>query len=334
MCGDVSIEEKACPRYTVGQGQAYETVQAALSDAAASGAAGAVIHILPGVYKEKLEIRQDGITLEGENPETTVITFDDFAFDSMPDGEKRGTFRSYTLLVNASHVALRNLSIENSAGFQPGNGQCIALYAEGDDILCTNCRLLSGQDTLFTGPLPPKEIQKNGFIGPTQFAPRINGHHFYDRCFICGTVDFIFGSATAYFRDCTIQSIAPGYATAASTPEGQPYGYVFERCRFEGEVPDGSVYLGRPWRDYAKTVILHSWLGPHISPDGWHDWNKELARKEAFYAEYGNEGPGASGERASWTHTLTEDEIAIYDPALMGFPAGGACAAHLAGGER
>ena len=329
MRGDGVREETVCMRYTVGQGQEYETIQAAVSAAAASGAAGAVIHILPGVYKEKLEIRQDGITLEGENPETTVITFDDFAHDLMPDGEKRGTFRSYTLLVNASHIVLRNLTIENSAGYQPGNGQCIALYAEGDDILCTNCRLLSGQDTLFTGPLPPKEIQKNGFVGPTQFAERVNGHHIYDHCFICGTVDFIFGSATAYFKDCTIQSIAPGYATAASTPEGQPYGYVFEHCRFEGEVPDGSVYLGRPWRDYAKTVILHSWLGSHISPDGW-----QLARKETFYAEYGNEGPGSSGDRAPWTHMLTEEEIGIYDPALMGFPAGGVCTAYLAEMQR
>ena len=63
-----------------------------------------------------------------------------------------------------------------------------------------------------------------------------------------------------------------GYVTAPSTYEGQKYGYVFDHCRFTGDCPDGSAYLGRPWRKYAKCVIMHSEIGAHIRKEGWHDW--------------------------------------------------------------
>ncbi|MBP3577769.1 MAG: pectin methylesterase, partial [Lachnospiraceae bacterium] len=47
--------------------------------------------------------------------------------------------------------------------------------------------------------------------------------------------------------------------------------------------------------------------------EGWHDWNKEEAREQSFYAEYENYGPGASPEtRVSWSHQLTAEEAALY----------------------
>ena len=103
-----------------------------------------------------------------------------------------------------------------------------------------------------------------------------------------------------------------GYVTAGSSPEGQEYGYVFSNCHFTGDAPEGSIYLGRPWRDYAKVVILDSILEAHIKPEGWHDWDKERAHETAFFAEYGNTGPGAAGKRAEWCHSLTKEEASAY----------------------
>jgi pectinesterase len=233
----------------------------------------------------------------------------------MPDGKKRGTFRSYSVFIDAHDVTLRNLTVENASGASVTHGQAIALYADGDRIFVDSCRLLGHQDTLFTGPLPPKELQPDGFIGPKQFAPRINGRQYYKNCYICGDVDFIFGSATAFFEGCTIESLQrissssadtspknpiQGYVTAASTPKGQEYGYVFSHCRLiSRDCPAASVYLGRPWRDYARTVFLHCALGEHIHPAGFHDWNKENARANVLYAEYENYPAPESGENAS-----------------------------------
>ncbi len=182
----------------------YTSIQEAVNHAKS----GDTIFIKEGIYKERVEIKLPDITLRGcntdfkqyikeETPENrfadpegnllpnrylpsdkTIITQGLYGMMPSEDVGKLGTFRSYTMLIDAENVSLNNLTIENSAGAGPDIGQAIALYAEGEGISCSNIRLLGWQDTLFTGPLPPKEIEKNGFIGPKQFSPRINGRQY------------------------------------------------------------------------------------------------------------------------------------------------------------
>lgn len=320
--------EDAVRRITVAQDGSgdYTTVKEAAASVSADNRQPVTIFIRKGVYKERLEITAPFLTLEGEDAEETVITYDRYAKMEMEDGMKRGTFRSYSVFVNTHDFTARNLTFENSSGLGTQVGQALALYVDGDRIVFDGCRLLGHQDTLFTGPLPPKEIEKNGFIGPKQYAPRINGRHYYKNCFICGEVDFIFGSATCYFEDCELFSKnvgkeVNGYVTAASTPEGQEYGYVFHHCRFTSDCPKESVYLGRPWRNFAKTVILNSEIGPHICREGWHDWGKTDAQKTVFFAEYGNYGEGAAlAGRPDWVVRLKEEELEHFrrDAVLAG----------------
>lgn len=280
----------------------YATISSALGSISANNAVPITIAIAPGVYHEKVTIDKPFVTLLGTGARNTdtIIEYDDYAYFIMEDGKKRGTFRSYTMFLDAHDITLKNLTIANSSGDSATHGQAIALYADGDRLTIDSCRLLGHQDTLFTGPLPPKEYEPDGFIGPKQFARRINGRQYYKNCYICGDIDFIFGSATAYFESCTIESLRrsnpqavsdttqiEGYVTAASTPNGQEYGYVFSKCRFlSNDCPTASVYLGRPWRDYAKTVLLNCKLGAHLHPAGFHDWNKEQARGTVLFAEY------------------------------------------------
>lgn len=276
------------------------------------------IHMAAGIYKEKLDLERDNVTLIGEDPITTLITFDDYALFMMPDNIKRGTFRSYSIFIHGNHFTAKNLTFANTAGFGAKVGQAVAVYADGDCMTFENCRFLGRQDTLFTAPLPPSVIEWGGFRGPRENAPRDNGTHHYKNCYIEGDVDFIFGGAAAYFEECEIHSLArgndpEGYITAASTPEDRPFGYVFDKCRFTSDCPPETVYLGRPWRNFAKTVIMNSELGAHIKKEGWHDWNKEEARNLTYYAEYNNFGPGASPEtRVSWSHQLTDEEAKKY----------------------
>lgn len=276
------------------------------------------IYIRNGVYKERLEITIPDITLVGEDPNKTIITNDYYAEMIMEDGTKRGTFRTYTCLVFTHNFTARNITFENSAGSGPEIGQALAMYCEGDMNKFYNCRFLGHQDTLFTGPLPPTVKIPGGFVGPTEFAPRDNGRQYYKDCYICGDVDFIFGSATAYFKNCTICALdrgmdVNGYITAPSTPEGQPYGYVFDQCTITGNCPDRTVYLGRPWRSYAKSVFLNCRIDGIIFDEGFHDWNKPDSHEGSFFAEYNCTGAGAdTGRRASFAHVLTDEEAAQY----------------------
>lgn len=282
----------------------------------------AVLRLAPGVYREKLVLSRANTTLEGAGADSTRIVWGDGAFEPLPDGQKRGTFRTATLRVDAKNVVLRGLTVQNDAAPRERVGQAIALYADGDGFLCEDCALTGAQDTLFTAPLPPKEIVKDGFAGPKQYAPREPQRQTYRRCRITGDVDFIFGGAAAWFEDCDIVSIdgsknptAPfeGYATAASTPQGQRFGYVFSRCRFLSDgCPRASAYLGRPWRDYAKTVLLGCEIGAHISPDLFHDWNKPHAREACLYALHGCYGSGMSETPAGFVRLLTDEEAAPY----------------------
>lgn len=276
------------------------------------------IFIKKGIYKERIEIRKNNITLIGEDTDETIITEGFYARMIMPDGSKRGTFRSYTFLVYADNFSASNITFENSAGFGDNVGQAIAVYAEGDNITFNHCKILGHQDTLFTGPLPLKEKQPGGFTGPTIDGERKLVHQLYEDCFICGEIDFIFGSATAYFKNCTLFALnrnepINSYYTAPSTYEGQAFGYVFDNCTFTGNCPPKSVALSRPWRIHAKVVLLNCEYSDQIIDEGFTDWNKPESHETVYYAEYNGHGDGYKPEkRAAYVHQLDEAQAARY----------------------
>ena len=250
-----------------------------------------VIYVKNGVYKEKLIIPSwlTNIEICGESADKTIITFDDHANIRLTETNKpMGTFRTYTVKVEGSDITFKNITIENNAAKL---GQAVAMHTEGDRLVFIGCRFLGNQDTIYTG------------VGNTRV--------YFKDCYIEGTTDFIFGPSTAWFEGCTIHSKANSYVTAASTPQGVPYGYVFNHCRLTAAPGVTKVYLGRPWRPYAYTLFMNCELGSHIVPVGWHNWNNTDNEKTARYLEYNNTGDGAkTSERAPWSKQLTKKEAA------------------------
>jgi len=193
--------------------------------------------------------------------------------------------------IDGDGMIWEDVTLANTAG---PVGQALALRADGDRLIFRRCRFLGWQDTLLLN----------------------RGRHYFEDCYIEGHVDFIFGAATAFFSRCHIHCLRDGYITAASTPEGTAHGFVFAdgRVTTGPEVVKG-VYLGRPWRDFAKTVFIRTELAGNIRAEGWHNWNKPGAEKTTFYAEFANTGPGASpATRAPWAHTLTAIDAAALTP--------------------
>lgn len=265
----------------------YRNVQEAIEGVRAFMDYTVTIYVKKGVYKEKVVVPSwiKNVEIVGEDAENTVITYDDHA-----NINKMGTFRTYTLKVEASNVTFKNLTIENNA---PRMGQAVALHTEGDRLKFINCRFLGNQDTIYTGAEGTRLLFLN--------------------CYIEGTTDFIFGPSTALFDHCTICSKSDSYVTAASTPQNIKYGYVFKNCKLTALPGVTKVYLGRPWRPYAATVFMNCELGKHILPVGWHNWSKTDNEKTARYSEYMNTGEGTSTkERAAWSKQLTKKEAAEY----------------------
>lgn len=252
-----------------------------------------VIFIKKGTYKEKLIIPQwlQNIELCGEDRDETIITYDDHANieiilgTAAPRKQAMGTFRTYTLKIEANDITLKNLTIENNSARL---GQAVALHTEGDRLIFINCRFIGHQDTVYTG-MPYTRL-------------------FFKDCYICGTTDFIFGPSTAWFECCTIESLVNSYVTAASTPADAAYGYIFNNCRLIAKTGVDKVYLGRPWRDYGYTLFMHCTLPKEIRPEGWHHWQKER-EQTARYLEFENTGDGAdTSKRAAWSRQLTKKE--------------------------
>ncbi len=251
------------------------------------------IFVKKGIYKEKLILASSktNVLLIGEDAAQTILTYDDYAAKNNPFGEPIGTTGSSSFFVFADDFTAQHLTFENSSG---PVGQAVAVRIDGDRVKFMNCRFLGFQDTLY--PHGEKSRQ------------------YYKDCYIEGTVDYIFGWSTAVFEDCTIFIKKNGlYITAASTLEGNPYGFVFINCSITGDASDGSVYLGRPWRPFAKTVFVNCFMDRLITPAGWHNWNKSDAEKTTFYAEYKSSGLGAQpSHRVGWSHQLQDSEVTAY----------------------
>ena len=265
----------------------FETIQNAIDATKAFPDKRITIYIKNGFYREKVRIPSwnTSLSLIGEDVEKTIISFDDY-FDKINRG-RNSTFFTYTLLVEADDFYAENLTIENSAG---PVGQAVALHVEGNRCAFKNCRILGNQDTLYSTGEKSSQLFTN--------------------CRIEGTTDFIFGSSTAVFSQCTIVSKKDSYITAASTNEGKEFGFVFIDCDLKAADGVNKVYLGRPWRPYAKTVFMECNLGAHIAPEGWKEWSNAENKSTTFYAEYKNTGAGANvSKRVSWSHQLADKEV-------------------------
>ncbi len=283
----------------------YMTVQEAI-DACPDYSHAEITDILirKGVYHEEVIIPHTKFRLHivGEDAENTVISYDKYAEQIWTGRDfKVGTSGSATIYIHASYITFENLTFENTAGEGKEIGQAVAVFTDGDFLFFKGCRFIANQDTLYTYG----RFGKNGGI---------KRNYFLD-CYIEGTTDFIFGPSIAYFENCLIHSKKNSYVTAASTLEGQKYGYVFKNCKLTAAPGIDKCYLGRPWGAYARTVFIDCELGPHIVAEGWHDWEKPGkpdTKKNSYYAEYGSTGPGARGPRVKWAHTLKPRQLSEY----------------------
>ncbi|MDF1550777.1 MAG: pectinesterase family protein, partial [Bacteroidales bacterium] len=265
-------------------------IQEAINHAKAFPYERITIFIKNGLYKEKIKIHEwnTNLSLIGESKEKTIISYDDY-FGKMNMG-RNSTFYTPTLFVEGDNFIARNLTIENTSGEV---GQAVALSVFADKVLIENCNLLGNQDTLY--------------------ASGDSARQYYKNCYIEGTTDFIFGRATALFENCVIHSKKDSYITAASTPGGEDFGFVFLNCKLTANENATQVYLGRPWRIFAKTVFINCEMGKHIRSEGWHNWSKPEAEKTAFYAEYNCSGEGSkTDKRVAWSHQLKKSEARKY----------------------
>jgi pectinesterase len=287
FCSNLKAQDKFSMTVSQDGKGDFTTIQKAIDACKAFPDTRVTIFVKNGIYQEKVVVPACNtlLSIVGEDAEKTILTYDDH-FTKIGRG-RNSTFYTYTLFVQANDFKLENITVENGAG---PVGQAVALHVEGDRCVFTNCRILGNQDTLYLAG----KFSRQFFFG----------------CYINGTTDFIFGEATALFEKCHIHCKSDSYITAASTPQGKPFGFVFDHCKITANEQAKKVYLGRPWRNFAKVAFLNCDMGAFVLPEGWHNWSKPDSEKLTFFAEYGNTGAGSmAGKRVVWSHQLTREEV-------------------------
>ncbi|KAJ8750834.1 hypothetical protein K2173_016015 [Erythroxylum novogranatense] len=270
----------------------YKTIGEAIQAAPNFSVHRYTIFIKGGLYREILLVgpEKSNITFVGEGRELTVIS-----------GSKVGFVGdTATLGVDGFGFFATNLTIENTG--DPRQGPGVALRSNSPQAAYYRCSIKGHQDTVF--------IQ----LGP----------QFYRNCWIHGTIDFIFGNGPAVFQGCHILArealFGQANALTANGRESQddPSGFSFHLCNISGDVAlKGSkiptrTYLGRPWRAYARTVFIESYMSNVIMPAGWLRWNKSF-EATLFYGEFRNKGQGARvNNRVKWpgVHAVLDAEVA------------------------
>jgi len=294
----------------------YTTVQAAIN-AATPGTAAAPfkIFIKNGRYFEKDTVHSGKVHLMliGESVGGVTIAFGASATQFIPGSTTvtYGTAGSATFTVNAENFTAMNITFENTSGKLGDGPQALAINVNKDRAAFKNCRFISGQDTVYAGTPGARQ--------------------YFVRCYIDGNTDFIFGNAVAVFDTCVVygrdrvDGSAGGVITAANTPNGQTYGYVFRGCRIPKGRITTSYSLGRPWQNDAgttanpahnKTVFINTKMGGGIIPAGWQVWDAGTNTSVITYAEYNSThfsgAPVDVSARLSWTQQLSAAQAAAY----------------------
>ncbi|CAK8563921.1 unnamed protein product [Lathyrus sativus] len=263
----------------------FKTISEALAAIPAIYPGRYVIYVKEGVYDETVTItkKMQNVTMYGDGSQKSIITGN----KNFRDGVR--TFLTASFVVLGDGFLGLAMGFRNTAG--PDGHQAVAARVQADRAVFANCRFEGYQDTLYTQ----------------------THRQFYRSCIVAGTIDFIFGDAAVIFQNCIMVVRKPldnqsNMVTAQGRMDKQQAtGTVLQKCTIKADdklVPvtkSIKSYLGRPWKEFSRTIVMETEIGEFIHPEGWTEWNGNFALDTLYYAEFNNTGPGASTSgRIKW----------------------------------
>ncbi|CAI9766613.1 unnamed protein product [Fraxinus pennsylvanica] len=270
----------------------YKTISGAIQAATGSRF---IIYVKSGIYNEKINSNKYGIMLIGDGKYSTIIT----ASSSVAGGSM--LLDSATFKITGNGFIARDIGFQNTAG--PQGAQAVALAIASDLSVLYRCSISGYQDSLYAVSL----------------------RQFYRECDIYGTIDFIFGNAAAVIQSSNLilrQPVVGAYNVILAngrTDPGQTTGFSIQNCKITVSSDFSPVkhsyksYLGRPWKQFSRAVVMESNIGDAIAPQGWIEWPVAnfFSYSTLYFAEYANTGPGAGTfGRVKWPgfHVIGETE--------------------------
>ncbi|XP_010530051.1 PREDICTED: probable pectinesterase 68 [Tarenaya hassleriana] len=276
----------------VNGGGQFRSVQDAVDSVPKNNNMTIILKISPGYYKEKVVVpaTKPYITFEGAGREVTVIEWHDRASDRGPDGQQLRTYHTASVTVFANYFSARNISFKNTAPApMPGmeGWQAVAFRIAGDKAYFSDCGFYGAQDTLCDDA----------------------GRHYFKRCYIQGSIDFIFGNGRSMYKECEIHSIARRFGSIAAQDrrsKDERTGFTFVGCRVTGK---GPLYVGRAMGQYSRIVYAYTFFDVLVAPGGWDALDRTGNKtKTVYFGVYKCWGRGAAATRGvSWARELDYD---------------------------
>ncbi|UKZ84275.1 uncharacterized protein TrAFT101_000189 [Trichoderma asperellum] len=288
-------------------GGQYKSLQAAIDSISKTSMATTTIFIQPGTYTGQTNITsgyKGRIIIQGYTQnEQSYLDNEVILTNNLSSTLAGGNVQSSTLRIQSPNVAVYNLRVENTAG---AGSPAHALTVSASHVGFYGCAFKGYQDTVYG-----------------QYTDTLMKSSYVE-----GATDFIYGgrNCTFWLENCDIafNRDTGGYITASGRESDDDAWYVINGSQVFAKpgisVKAGSVYLGRPWRAYARVVYQNTNLSNIISPQGWNPWDKSDDLSHIYYAEYLNAGSGANiSQRVPWSHQLSSP--ISMDTAMPGWEA-------------
>ncbi|MET8976324.1 pectinesterase family protein [Streptomyces sp. NPDC004539] len=271
----------------------HRTVQSAI-DAAPSGGSPYTVFVDKGDYHEVITVpaNRRWLTLMGVTGVAEDVVVHNTRAHGMlkPDGTQWGTEGSAVATFKAPDLTVRDLTVSNT--FDPVahpevdefETQAVAVAAKGDRQVYRNVRILGRQDTLLVkGETPTTEARQ-----------------YFVECFIRGSVDFVFGNATAVIDRSTLHMLPwpGGTILAPNTDSRKKYGILVTGCTIASTALPRTMYLGRPWHNapevQPQAVVRDTLVAGAVNdPQPWTDMTPDYHWSQARFREFDNSGLGA-----------------------------------------
>lgn len=243
----------------------FVSIQDAINSLSDTASAPRIIYIKAGVYKEKIFVEKDFVSLIGEDKNTTILTIS-LARDIWRC-ENDDDWGVATINLNSNDIVLENLTITNTYGFENQNNATPALINCPKDSLHPNKEVRnSGHQMALRSFATTRLVAKNcifrAYGGDTVSPWNAEAGFFYFKdCIMEGGVDFYCPRGWAWAENCSF--IAHGN-TAAIWHDGsknEDAKTVLVNCSFTG---DPGFKLGRYHRD-AQFYIINGWFAKEMA---------------------------------------------------------------------
>jgi len=181
----------------------FKSIQEAINSLPDSSTTARIIHIKSGTYNEKIFLDKHNITIEGEDRDKTIITFDiardEWRCDHPSD------WGVATMNVNGNDITLKNLTIANDYGFNFLDDRVVSCAADTPTLKRTITR--GGHQmalrTMATTRLKAINCHFRAYAGDTVSPWNVQDGMFYFKdCVMEGGVDFYCPRGWAWAEGC------------------------------------------------------------------------------------------------------------------------------------